>query len=150
MASGTPGAQLRRINYGTIVQRATATLPQSTVGNLFNVVGGRVIITDIVGEVTTAIQAQADNTKLQSVPTTGPTTDMCAVLDITGLAVGTLLGITGTPATALQSGSAIVQMNEMIAQVGIVKLNCAASNTGSIKWTVTYIPFDDAGTMTAA
>jgi hypothetical protein len=33
---------------------------------------------------------------------------------------------------------------------GTINLNCAASNTGSIKWTLSYAPFDPGAAVTAA
>jgi hypothetical protein len=34
--------------------------------------------------------------------------------------------------------------------IGTLNLSCAASSTGSIKWSVWYVPVDDGATMTAA
>ncbi|NUP23459.1 MAG: hypothetical protein HOZ81_46875, partial [Streptomyces sp.] len=89
------GDQTRTILLGSKVDRTTAALPQTTQSALFTVAGGRVIITSIVGEVTTVIQTQANNTKIVSNPTTGTDVDLCAVLDITADQVGCLYGITG-------------------------------------------------------
>jgi hypothetical protein len=153
MATLIPGVQLRRLLLGTKIDRATATLPQTAAGTLFTVTGGKILLTSIHGEVTTAIQNQANNTKLQSVPTTGTTVDLCAVADIANKEVGALLGITGTLATALQvanAGAQVVQTNGLIIPIGAIKLNCAASNTGSVKWSITYVPLDDGASVAAA
>ncbi len=113
--------------------------------------GGRVLLTTIVGEVTTVIQAQADAVKLQSVSTVGSiVSDLCATVDVNAAAVGNLLGITGTAATAAVLGSAVPQLNEMIMQPGVIRMNAAASNTGQMKWTVTWIPLDDAAVLVAS
>src|SRR6185312_4831208 len=89
--------------HGILVNRATASLPATTTASLFTISTGRILLTSIVGEVTTVIQTQADNTKLQFDPTdAGATQDLCAVLDITADAVGTMYSITGTPGTAMQ------------------------------------------------
>src|SRR2546423_15412209 len=87
--------------WGAKVDRATATLPQTTAAAIFTITGGRVCINLIVGEVTVVIQTQANNTKLKSVPTTGSTVDLCAVKDITALEVGGKLVVDGVAATAL-------------------------------------------------
>lgn len=140
---------------GTRVSRATATLPQSTTGALFTVTG-KVAVTAIWGEVTTVIQTQADNTKLQFDPTdAGATQDLCAVLDITGDAVGTMYSITGTPATAMGDSLNFVSSDKMLARPLILKpgsilLNCAASNTGSVKWDLVYVPLENGASVTAA
>lgn len=141
---------------GRVVERATAALPQSTASALFTVTGGRVLITSIVGEVTTVIQTQADNTKLQFNPdAAGATQDLCAVLDITADAVGTLYSVTGTPGTAMQDALNFMSSDKMLARpmilkAGAIELNCAASNTGSVKWTLSYWPLDAGAAVTAA
>lgn len=146
------GPQVRGISLGFKVDRATAALPQTAAGSLFAVIGGRIALTSIVGEVTTVIQTQANNAKLQSVPTVGTTVDLCTVLDITAKEVGALFGITGLFSDALvggTAGSTVLPRNPVIVPVGNIKLNCAASNTGAVKWSITYIPLDDAATVAA-
>lgn len=143
-------------SLGQKVDRATAALPQSTASALFTVSTGRILVTAIVGEVTTVIQTQANATKLTFDPTdAGATQDLCATLDITADAVGTLYSITGTPATALQDALNFVPSNKMLAQPIILKpgsvlLDCAASNTGSVKWTLAYWPIDTGASVVAA
>jgi hypothetical protein len=146
-------AAFRKALFGISVARATAALPQTTQSALFTVATGRVIITSIVGEVTTVIQTQANNTKIVSNPTTGTDVDLCAVLDITADQVGCLYGITGTFATAMvgaNAGATPVQTNGIVVNVGTIDLSCAASNTGSVKWNVTYVPLDAGATIVAA
>ena len=136
---------------GHSVSRATATLPQSTVGNLFTVSTGRVLLTGIIGEVTTVIQTQANNTKIVFDPTvTGANVDLCAILDITADAIGTLYSITGTVANAMLSGFAVqAQLTPIVLQPGAIALSCSASSTGSVKWDMWYLPLDT-GAMVAA
>lgn len=141
-----------------IVERASAALPQSVAGTLFNITGGKVLITGIYGEVTTVIQTQANASKLQFVSTTpGSTTDLCATLDITAKAVGSLFSIVGVLATAMKvtTNNLVVPADNIPAPgivlgPGAIKLNCAASNTGAVKWTITYIPIDASGGISAA
>ena len=132
------------------VSRATAALPQTTSETLVTITGGRVILANIIGEVTTVIQTQADNTKLVFNPTeAGASTDICAVLNITAKAVGTLFSITGTVATALQSGLWLTttMATPLILSEGTIELECAASNTGNVKWDVYYLPLDEGATV---
>ena len=132
------------------VSRATAALPQTTAETLVTITGGRVILANIIGEVTTVIQTQADNTKLVFNPTeAGASTDICAVLNITAKAVGTLFSITGTVATALQSGLWLTttMATPLILSEGTIDLDCAASNTGSVQWDVYYHPLDEGATV---
>lgn len=147
------GKTYRQINYGLKVDRATATLPQTTASALFNVKGGRVAITQIVGEVTTAIQNQANNTKLVAHPTTGTSVDMCDVLSTANDEVGCLYGISGLNTDAMigiNAGLVPAQVRDVIVGIGTIDLDCAASNTGSIKWTLFYVPVDDGAYVEAA
>lgn len=134
------------------VERATAALPQTTQAALFTV-SGRVLVTQIVGEVTTIIQTQANATKLVINPTVGADVDMCATDDITADAVGTQYSITGTLADAMvstTSGGFEAQSTAVEVQDGTIDLNCAASNTGSVKWTLHYISLTPGSTVTTA
>lgn len=141
-----------------IVERATANLPQTTATDYFTITGGKVRIIGIYGEVTTVIQTQTNNAKLQFASTSpGATTDLCAVLDITADAVGTLYSITGTLATALKAttNNMVVPADDLAAPglilgPGTIKLSCSASNTGATKWTLIYVPIDSAGVVVAA
>jgi hypothetical protein len=144
---------LKSVKLGVQVSRPTAGLPATTATPIFNVIGGRILLLQILGEVTTIIQAQADNTKLVANPTVGSDVDMCAVLDITGIEVGGKLGITGTPANAMfkgNGGSIPAQTVPVIVNVGTIDLNCAATNTGSVKWDLFYVPLDDGAYVTVA
>ena len=137
---------------GIGVDRATATLPATATAAIFTVAGGRCLVTQILGEVTTIIQTQACNLKLQGNPTaTGSSVDLCADLNISAKAVATLFGITGTLADALLSGLAIVgQSIPQVVQAGTIDLVTSATNTGSVKWHIRYIPLDEGATITAA
>jgi hypothetical protein len=143
----------RELTQGIRVDRPTDTLPQTAAEALFTVTGGRVLVIGIVGEVTTAVQAQANATKLQANPTTGTTVDVCATLDITGDEVGCLYGITGVFGDAMigaNAGATVWPTRPFVANVGSIDLNCAASNTGAAKWSLVYVPLDDGAEVVAA
>lgn len=141
-----------------IVERATAALPQTADGALFTITGGKIRVVGIYGEVTTVIQTQANATKLKHNPSgVGSDVDLCATLDITGDAVRTIYSITGTLATAMKSTTlGVVVPADNIAYPGIVldegdiELDCAASNTGSVAWTLEYEVVDAGATVAAA
>ncbi len=147
------GKALRKLRYGLRVDRATATLPQSTSAAIFNILEGRVIINGIIGEVTTIMQTQANNVKLTANPTTGTSVDICAQLDTSADEAGTIYGITGTFATALVSnvaGATVMCATPVVLNIGTLDLYCSASNTGNVKWTIYYVPDEDGAYITAA
>lgn len=138
---------------GFRVDKTSATLPASTTQDLFVISGGRVLMTGILGEVTTVVQTQANNTKLTAAPTTGTAVDLCAVLNISAKEAGTLFGITGTFATAMvgaNAGATVFPSTAVVLPVGKVRLDCAATNTGATKWTMWYVPLDDGATVASA
>lgn len=145
---------LRAVRLGVRVDRASDTLPAGPAAEaIFNIVGGRVLLTAIVGEVTVAIQNQANNTKLTANPATGTSVDICAVLSIANKEAGTLFGITGTFATALvgaNAGATVAPPTPVVLPVGTLDLDCAATNTGEIKWSLFYVPLDPGAYVTAA
>jgi len=156
MAAGIPGTALAKDQYGIKVSRATAALPATTASAIFTITGGKVAITAIYGEVTTVIQTQADATKLTFDPTdAGATQNLCATLDITADAVGTMYSITGTPATGMQDALNFLSPDKVLAKPLILKpgsilLDCAATNTGSVKWDLWYVPLDTGAAVAAA
>ncbi len=141
---------------GFRVDRDAATLPQGVDGALFTISGGRVLLTSIIGEVTVEIETQANNTKLKLNPTaTGVDQDLCAVLSITADAVGELYTISGVVGDALRSDlliglNSLLGAGGMILSEGDIELDCAASNTGEIKWTLFYLPIDTGAVIEVA
>lgn len=152
---GIAGTQLTGpLHIGVQVERPTATLPAATIQTpLFTISGGRVAFT-ILGEVTTVIQTQANNTKLIHNPTVGTDQDLCAVLSITADEVGTLYTLPAAFASALIGSGMAAPFpgmgNPVIAKPGTIDLLCAATNTGAVKWTLFYLPLDLGAAVVAA
>lgn len=147
-------SDLSKAIAGSRVTTAAASLPQTTDTALFTISGGPVIITHLWGEVTTVIETQACNTKLKLNPTaTGADQDLCAVLDITADPVGEIYSITGTVGDAMASDLLIgnvALLNPLLLSEGDIELDCAASNTGAVKWGLFYIPAEAGATVAAA
>jgi hypothetical protein len=138
---------------GFRVNRPTAVLPQTAHAPLFTVAGGRILLLSLIGEVTTIIQNQANNTKITAYPAAGTAVDLCAVVSTANLEVGGKLVLPAAFATALAktlAGAAILQPNLIVVAPGTIDLDCAASNTGAVKWSAFYVPFDDGATLVAA
>ena len=146
------GNALAGVVLGVRVDKASATVPQSAAQTLFNVGGGRVLMTGILGEVTTIMGAVANNTSLQSNPTTGTTAALCAVLATENDEVGTLYSISGLKATAMygvDAGGSAMQHIPVALPVGTLELLTAGNNTGATKWSIWYVPLDDGAYVTS-
>ena len=140
------------LQLGFRVEKAALDVTAISNKPLFNVTG-RVWVKQIVGEVTTLIQTQANNAKLVFGPTpAGANTDICAVLDISADAVGLHYGITGTVADAMIEGVQMVkgQVAPLVLEEGAIGLDTSASSTGAIKWTIWYVPLSDGAKIAAA
>lgn len=142
---------LAAVGLGMRVDRATANITNGL--NLFTVVGGRVLVTLILGEVTTLIETKTVNFKFTADPTTGSTNDMCGNVDLSAAEVGTLIAITGTVGDAAilgKSGAVKGQVAPVVVAAGAIEATVGDTHTGSIKFSVFYIPLDDGAYIEAA
>jgi hypothetical protein len=149
MATMVPGKAGRQNTYGMKVERAAQVLPATGAVTIFNVTG-RVIITTLIGEVTTATSATATNLKIDAVGTaSGVTTPLVTNTLVTSLTVGNEFSFTSLGAVATV-GAAVTQNNETIVPTGIIRITTDATNTGAIRWTLLYYTLDDGASVTAA
>lgn len=149
-------AAVRLIETGIMVSRATATLPATTTGNIFVVSGGRILVRGLVGEVTTAVQNQACTLAIGTAPTvgTGSTTALGTATSIIAAPIGT--HVTANPGGAAvvdlstQAGALISTAALFVVPVGNITITTSATNTGSLKWDLLYVPLDSGASVTAA
>lgn len=149
--SNTQRGMIADIGIGMRVDRATANLVNGV--NLFTIVGGRVLMTLLLGQVTTVMEAGANASKAQANPTTGTTTDLCATADMDAAEAGTLITISGTAATAMQlgkSGSVRGQDAPVVLAPGTIDWVAGAVKTGSVKFSIWYLPLDEGAYVAAA
>lgn len=154
--------------YGFTVTGGAKTLPATTTGHIFTVAGGRVVITSLTAVVTTVIQAQACTLSVGNTPTGGSAAVAslaAASASISGLAVGTSLAVPVAQASALILGAAsgvlpangagtalgvpIIDGGIAIVPAGTIDVTTSATNTGAIKYSVTYVPYDAGANITA-
>jgi hypothetical protein len=144
------GAAMTRAVKGVLVESPDAALPQSAQVAKFTVVG-KCEITSFGGKVGTVIETQANNTKIVSNPTVGTDYDMCAVLDISADEASSLYSISGTATDAMVGGTHGVagMLRSVIIDDGTIDVSCAASNTGTASWFLTYVPLEDGASIVA-
>lgn len=158
------GGAFTRGLLGTAVRRPTATIPQTATGTLFTVTGGRVLVTGIVGEVTTILGAVGNLNLVHDPDGAGAVGDLCAATACGTDAVGTLYTISGVAADLLseqtvagtEAPTHVFALMGALAGKGIVLpagalgLKASASSTGSIKWDLFYVPLDEGASVVAA
>lgn len=150
-----PLAAFYKTLYGQRVVSDVTTIAGASTKSLFTVAGGRVVVTSLVGEVTTIVQAQANATKLTFNPDgAGATSDLCATLDINGDAVGLYYGVTGDFSDAMTEGVQSLEApafgGPFILSEGVIGVATAANSTGAIQWTISYVPLDDGASIVSA
>lgn len=142
------GYQLRTIALGAQVTKSALALPQSATATLFTVAGGPVLITSLVGIVSTAIQNQACNLSLGTVPTTGTssTTGIATATAITNKEAGTMVvplvsaGVAGALVVGGNAGASLFLPTPFVVSAGTITWTTSASNTGNMTWYATYVP----------
>ncbi|GAH17437.1 unnamed protein product, partial [marine sediment metagenome] len=127
------------VALGQRVIRESATLPQHTAAVIFNIIGGKVLMTSIIGRVTVGMGATPNDTKLTATPTGATAHDICAVLDTANYAIRDLLGISGIDIDAMIPPATVgtiegMSVKGVVLQAGTLDLDCAADNTGELEW----------------
>jgi hypothetical protein len=153
--------QILGVFYGSQVTGGADTLPASTSGDIFTITGGRIIITSLIGKVTTAIQNQACTLSIGNKPSGGSAqaTSLCTATAITNLAVGTFVALKlyATDSLLVSANPGVLSPSELSAitggtalvDAGTIDITTSATNTGAITWSLTFIPYDSGVTVVA-
>ena len=134
---------------------AIAALPQTAAATIATVSGGRILVSGIIGEVTTIIGAVANATKLKATATGLTAVDLSATVELNAAAAQALLTITGTLANAMiknTNRNCIFQATPLIITSGVIQVDCAGSDgaTGRVQWSFLWTPIDPAAKLVAA
>lgn len=156
-----PNAAFFKSAYGARVDKATGTVANGTT-SLFAITGGRIVLTSLVGRVTTAIGATTSNAKLVYNPTAAGTSfDLCTAVDIASDAVEQTyhLAVTSQDAAvgalivtgAVGQASGGILAFPYILQAGVIEQNLSADPVGgAITWSCSWMPYDDGAALAAS
>jgi hypothetical protein len=134
--------------------------------DLFTVSGGMVLVTSLVGKVTTAMTV-ANTVKLVANPTTGTSSDLVAATDLgtTDTPAGNLLSISGAPTGSIVQGIGAVgkypiakvsadylgAVDGIYVAAGVIQqVTTGTSPDGAITWYLSYVPIDTGAAVAAA
>lgn len=151
-------------SLGIQVDRAESVLPQTVLSPgtaYYNVAGGKVLVTGLVGEIVTANVGGAVAVNWFHNATAGTDINICAATTITAWIVGDILVVTGLltdtmlPAAhgssthfgGAQAGS--MGIRGFIVTIGALGVISDASVTGHWIWTLWYIPITAGATVVA-
>lgn len=143
----TPGASvITDVGKGFRATRATDTLPQSAEENIFTVSGGRVFITRFFGEVTDTFSATDPQLSITTAPTVGTAVVLASTVDSKDMEIGGFLSVEGDGSALILSLAGAVLGTAVpcgcVVAAGSIVLKSLASQTGSMKWDLTYFPID--------
>ena len=133
------------------VDRTTADVFTGSAVSIYTITGGRVLVANLFGKVTTVLGA-ASTGKFSMDPTTGTTIDLCAAGSSATDEAGTLYSLTGTPADAMlkgSSGGTRALSNPLVIDIGAITFT-GANTSGSANFQCWWMPLDDGATLVAA
>lgn len=143
------------VGAGYEVMEPAKTLPATATGAIFNVVGGRVLVTQLFGQVAVAIGATASTLSIGYLPTGGSQQNIggTALAAIASDTVGTTYYISATPAVLKAATGFYVPepIQQWVLNPGAINITTSGTNaTGTVGWTVVYKPLDAGAAITAA
>jgi len=147
-------SRIADINHGLRVD--ATTYPVVTGQNAVFTVSGRCLVYDLIGVVTTELQAAALLLHWDCDMDVGGDAAMSIdSADLTGDVVGTqyLMPAAAGGALTVPAGGAYLRLFPALGWVvssGALDLHASAGNTGGIKWSVYYIPLEDGAYIQAA
>ena len=146
--------QVFTVQYGLLVTKAAATIPQTATVTLYTVAGGAVLVTAMHGTVTTVIGATATTLALGTAPTAGTakTSGIASATAITssevgvwvapGITSGAALQVAGAGGAGANAGFVNNTGPAFVVMTGTITWTTSASTTGAMKWYLSYIPLD--------
>ena len=145
--------KFRDLLFGIKVDRAAKVLPATATESIFTVTGGAVLITGLVGTVTTATDATATNLSVVATPSSGTAVTLASTVAAASKEIGSMFALNATAGGALvvtTAGAAFLQPVRALVAVGNIQITTSATNAGVVKWSLTYVPWDTAGRVAAA
>lgn len=153
------GYQLREIAFGVQVIKAAQTPPNSgSSATLYTVAGGVILVTSLIGRVSTALSGTTGAIALGSKPAVGTeeTAGIATAGVVGGAEIGTLLvpiassGLAGAlVVSGLHAGNVPFLPAPFPCNTGTIEVTTSvATMTGAIDWYLTYVPLDTGATAT--
>jgi hypothetical protein len=144
---------VRTIALGINVTRTAAALPSSTIGSIFTVTGGRILIRRLSGLVVTLLSG-TNSTTVGITPTLSGGASAPAILS----SAGVIPVAVGSPVVSkLDGGALIVTVNGSLNPAagyetvpGSITITTASTVTGTVQWDLTYVPLDIGAQVVAA
>jgi hypothetical protein len=152
------GSQTRALLYGAQVLKGPLTPPNSGVtSTLYTVAGGAVLVTAMVGRVTTALSGTTGTIALGTAPTVGTasTTGIATATVVGAAEIGTILtpqassGLGGAlVVSTLHAGNPPFLAMPFVVNTGTITITTGvATMTGQVQWYLHYVPLDNGASV---
>jgi hypothetical protein len=156
MPTPQQNSQLRNAEFGYLASRAAAVVPTvaQSPQTIFTVTG-RVLVSLLLGEITTVFDGTVYTLKVSHDPTVGGAIDLSAALTMTSFTAGDYVTLGATVGAALTNnngaiGSVVAPAPKLVLADGILTLTGSATQTGVMKWSLYYVPLDANSNVVAA
>lgn len=155
MSTIIQGYQLRTLREGSLVVKGPAVVPNAAETNLFTISGGNVLVTSLIGVVTTVFTATATTLTMGPKPTVGATVagGIHNLTVLTSAALGAYVmpaftaGVGGVGTVVGSIGVFPAGVFPFVVPAGTIEYEASAANTGQITWYLTYVPLDSNGAV---
>ena len=122
--------------------------------DLFTITGGPILVTDLVGIVTTVIGGAAnchlDMVVTEPAGTVPMSTDVAINTDAAGCSY-TFTAVALPVLTPVDAGAVVNYATaQWLCPIGTIKAHCSAAQTGNIKWYLSYVMLSQYSTVVAA
>lgn len=154
MASPIQGTQLRLLDRGYQIKRATALLPATTTGNIFIIGGGKVMVNGLLGVCDVASPSTTNTLKISTLATGGTGADLSTAVSVASKEAGSTISLTNVVGGALlvqNAGTPASTLLPFVLNPGSITITTTGTAaTGTWSWYLQYVPVDDAAYVTAA
>ena len=132
---------------GMKVSTGTITIPHTTSTIYYHIHGGKILLTNIVGEIVVAADG-AQSVHIDHTPTTGSASVIAAAADIDTWLIGDIITLNGLfsdvifPVVAAGTSSSMAYKG-IVMTPGTLSWQSNGTTAGDWKWTLFYVPLDD-------
>lgn len=158
MANFIKGASLRELLFGAQVIKLAQIPPNSgSTATLFTVAGGAVLVTSLLGQVSTVLSGTTGAIALGTKPTAGTeeTGGISTAGVVGGAEVGAwvsaskaITGLAGAVQANVYAGNAIGICPAFVVNAGLIEVTTSVvTMTGAIDWYISYVPLNSGASV---
>ena len=159
MPTPVQNKQIRNASLGFNTLHAAQQVPTVALSpqTIYTVSGGKILVVSLLGVVTTVMSGTVTTLTVGLTPTEGAGSSAPAALaaagTITSLEVGTMVCLGATAGAALTVGTnastVLLKPAPIAVSPGAITLTGSATQTGFLRWILTWVALDDAASVVA-